>query len=99
MRNTMPNSIETIRAAASMICAHCQNEFTQGRAHQRFCSPRCRVKNHGDGGLRGVVSRVSKTKRGGVSVVIRFSAIEADNALSLDPGTLIEVVKNGIPAP
>lgn len=76
-----------------MICQQCPKEFEPTRAHQRFCSTRCRVKNHGDGGLRGIVSSVRKLRRGGVSVVIRFDALSADNALQIEPGALIEVIK------
>lgn len=27
-------------------CAYCEGEFESRRAHQRFCSERCRVANH-----------------------------------------------------
>lgn len=76
-----------------MICPQCQKDFHPTRGHQRFCSPRCRVKNHGDGGLRGIASSVRKLRRGGVSVVVRFDPISADNALQIEPGQLLEVIK------
>jgi hypothetical protein len=75
-----------------MICPQCSKEFEPVR-HQRFCSPRCKVKSHGDGGLRGIVSSVRKMKRGSVSVVIRFDPLSAHNALQIEPGALIEVIK------
>jgi hypothetical protein len=40
-----------------------------------------------------MVSSVRKLRRGGVSIVVRFSAIEAHNALHIEPGALIEVIK------
>lgn len=78
-----------------MICAHCPREFQPKRPHQRFCSAKCRAAAHsahsGDGGLRGVVSRVSLLKGGEVSIVLRFAAIDRENALSCHPGGIVEV--------
>lgn len=80
-----------------MICPHppCQKEFTPSRPHQRYCSSSCRMNNHAasDGGLRGVASSVRKLRRGGVSVVIRFDAISSHNALQIEIGALVEVIK------
>jgi hypothetical protein len=77
-----------------VTCPECQRDFTPKRPHQRFCSNACRVNNYAgsDGGLRGAVTSVRKMKRGVVSVVVRFSPLEANNALKLTPGDLLEVI-------
>lgn len=79
-----------------MICPQCSKEFTPGRPHQKFCSTTCRSRHHlagTDGGLRGVVSSVRKMRGGVVSVVLRFSPVEAHDALNVDVGTVLEVIK------
>jgi hypothetical protein len=78
-----------------MICPECQKDFTPKRPHQRFCSNGCRVNNFAgsDGGLRGAVTSVRKMLNGKTSVVVRFDPIEAGNALKLEIGAIIEVVK------
>lgn len=77
-----------------MICPQCSKEFEPVR-HQRFCTPKCRVTNYaasaGDGALRGAVTSVRKMKRGIVSIVIRFSPLEAVDALKLSPGEIVEL--------
>ncbi len=77
-----------------MICAECQVEFTPKRPHQRFCSSKCRLENfaNGDGALRGTVTGVMVVRGGLVSVTVRFPASEAQNALKMVPGAVIEVV-------
>src|ERR1700692_4066387 len=76
-----------------MTCPECQRDFTPKRPHQRFCSNACRVNNHhgSDGGLRGAVTSVRKMKRGVVSVVVRFTPLEAAAALKLTPGEIVEI--------
>jgi hypothetical protein len=47
----------------------------------------------GGGALRGVVSRWTRLKGGGVSVVLTFAPVEAQNAFSVVPGQVVEVVR------
>lgn len=77
-----------------MICPQCSTPFEPTRPHQRFHHPKCRQAYHasGDGGLRGAVTSVRILARGQVSVVVRFAPIDRDNALSLTPGAVVEVV-------
>ena len=76
-----------------MICPHCSKEFTPGRPHQKFCSPKCRIAAHGDGSLRGAVCAVRKCKGDKVRVTVEFPAEVAFNALQIGFGALVEVVK------
>lgn len=82
-------------AGANMICQHCSKPFEPKRPHQKFCCTGCRSAHHaaGDGGLRAAVSSVRVTKRGGVSVILRFAPIDRENAAKLTPGEMVEVVK------
>lgn len=76
-----------------ITCPQCSKEFTPGRPHQKFCSPKCRIGNHGDGGLRGAVRAVRKCKGDVVRVTVEFPAEMAFNALQIAFGSLVEVVK------
>lgn len=82
-------------AVPDASCAACGAPFRRAKNWQRFCSPKCRAAYHvsGDGGLRGVVSKVSVMRRGVVSVVLRFDLTERDRAGALTPGDVIEVVR------
>lgn len=79
-------------------CANpsCGVSFEPKRKDQRYCGAKCRQQFNasriGDGALRGAVSRVSLLKGGEVSIVLRFAAIDRQNALSLAPGAVVEVV-------
>lgn len=81
-----------------MNCANpaCGVSFEPKRADQRYCGAKCRQQFNamraGDGALRGAVSRVSLLKGGEVSIVLRFAAMDRENALSVVPGAVVEVV-------
>ena len=77
-------------------CPHCAKEFSPKRADQVYCSPKCRIDhyhaNKGDGALRGAVTAVRRLAGGRVSVTLRFQPEQADYALRLVPGRVVEVV-------
>jgi hypothetical protein len=79
-------------------CANpsCGVSFEPKRKDQRYCGAKCRQQYNamrvGDGALRGAVSRVSLLKGGEVSIVLRFAAMDRDNALQVEPGRLVEVL-------
>lgn len=79
-------------------CANpaCGVLFEPKRPDQRYHNPKCRQQFNamrtGDGALRGAVSRVSMLKGGEVSVVLRFAAMDRENALQVVPGQLVEVI-------
>jgi hypothetical protein len=75
-----------------MICPHCSKEFTPGRPHQKFCSPKCRIAGHGDGGLRGALTAVRKCKGDAISFTVRIPASEAARAFAFCPGDIVELV-------
>lgn len=87
---------EPVRVAAepdtSVACAYCLTPFLPRRSWAKFCSTACRNEANlrkVDQGMRGVVSRVSTMKRGGVSVVLRFGLEERDRILKLEPGKVV----------
>lgn len=77
-------------------CPHCSDPFEPKRADQVYCRPKCRQAHYqvllGDGGRRAKVSSVRKMARGGVSIVLRFNALDAHNALRLNVGEVVDVV-------
>lgn len=79
-----------------MICTEptCAKEFTPKRPHQKFCSTPCRMANFAGkaGGLQGTVASLRKLQGGGVSIIVNFPASDADNALKLNVGDMVEVV-------
>jgi len=79
-----------------MECPQCHHEFEPRRIDQRYCSARCRVRHYaehvGDGALRARIRGVRKLGSGEISVTLRFSQEEADNAFALTPGQIIEVI-------
>jgi hypothetical protein len=79
-----------------VICPQCHDEFEPRRPHQRYCGKVCRMQHYqqttGDGALRGVISGVRVLKTGGTSITVQFALPEAQNALKLRPGQVLEVV-------
>jgi hypothetical protein len=79
------------------ICPNCAASFKPRREHQVYCGDRCRKAAHAArqsaGAQRARVSKVSLLKGGKVSVVLTFLPIDRAFAISLEPGTLVEVVK------
>jgi endogenous inhibitor of DNA gyrase (YacG/DUF329 family) len=84
-----------IKRGEAVKCPECQEDFEPNRPHQVYCSRACRNDHHAgsDGWLRGAVVSVRKLRNGKTSVVVRFDAIEAGNALRLDVGRIIEVIQ------
>lgn len=76
-------------------CRRCGAEFVPHKPWATFCSKSCRNAWHAadDGGLRGVVSSVRVMRRGVVSVVVRFGIEDRDRAVALDPGAVLEVLR------
>lgn len=72
-------------------CAYCLTPFSPRRSWARFCSTACRneaAAKQLQTGMRGVVSSVRCLRRGGVSVTLRFTAIERERVLRLEPGDI-----------
>lgn len=81
-----------------ITCANpaCRIQFQPKRADQRYHSPKCRMAAYaartGDGALRAPISRITPLKGGEVNVILRFAAIDRENALSMLPGRLLEII-------
>jgi hypothetical protein len=82
-------------AAAERLRRQCGKAFTPRKPWAVFCGPKCRTTWHeqDDGALRAVVSSVRLTKRGGVSMIVRFDPMDRDAALGIDPGAVVEISK------
>jgi len=82
--------------STGFVCPHCQTFFQPRRPDQVYCKPKCRLAHYqstkGDGALRGRVSSVRRLRHGEVSVIVRFAPGDADNALRMCPGRIVEVV-------
>lgn len=80
----------------SHSCPHCAAEFAPRRADQVYCTAKCRQAHYhatkGDGALRGAITAVRRLTHGRVSVTLRFQPEQADYALRLEPGRVVEVV-------
>lgn len=75
-------------------CAYCLAPFTPRRKWAKYCGTACRNEANArkvSTGVQGVVSSVRCLRRGGVSVTLRFTAIERDRALKLEPGKVVAV--------
>jgi hypothetical protein len=79
-----------------MICPQCRDEFVPRRPDQVYCKPVCRLAHYqealGDGGLRAPIKTVRRMANGGVSVLGIFPPEAAQNAFSLLPGAVVEIV-------
>jgi hypothetical protein len=76
-------------SAATRQCEYCADPFTPRRSWARYCSTACRNEAAAkklQTGMRGIVSSVRCLRRGGVSVTLRFTAIERERVLRLSPG-------------
>jgi hypothetical protein len=88
------HSPETSRPTVIRACGYCFKSFLPRRPWAKYCSTACRneaAAKKATTGMRGVVSRVSTMKRGGVSVVLRFGLEERDRVLKLEPGKVVGV--------
>jgi len=83
-------------ASATRSCPQCGSPFAPRRSHQKFCCRTCWSAFHEarPAGLRGVVSKVSITRRGYVTVLVRFGIEDRQAASQLTPGDLVEIVRS-----
>lgn len=83
-------------APGTIPCGYCLTPFKPTKSWQIFCSSACRTEGNARRaaeGIRGTVSSVRALRRGGVSVTLRFTAIERDRVLKLEPGKLVGVTE------
>ena len=78
------------------VWPRCAADFAPKRADQVYCTAKCRLAHYhatkGDGALRGAITAVRRLTHGRVSVTLRFQPEQADYALRLEPGRVVEVV-------
>jgi hypothetical protein len=75
------------QGALMIPCGHCGRLFKPRRSWQLYCSEECRSEFHQLHGIDGKVRRVSKIKRGGVSLTIHLYGTAAEKVQNLELGS------------
>ena len=82
-----------MHSAPLTLCACCGAGFHPKRPWAAFCSTKCRNEFDRERGTEARVRRVSKLKRGQVSVTLHLTGPAADRALNLDIAERVLIVK------